>query len=257
MGDHREAPILEEIRARFREIVEAHDLLNLEVSVSARPLTPEEAIGTPGRRDFPIALGRERVIEADFLGAKGHAFTDSPGGFSGSLEEVLNLEPNTNRSRAILVATLNAVLRHLRMARATVHCKDDDPETCAKEISSFLLERYGRVRVGLIGLNPAIAQRLVESFGPTHVRISDLNPEEIGTRRFGVEIWDGAVRTEELIDVSDVVLVTGTTVANGTFDRIRERARARKRGCLLYGVTAAGASALLGLERLCPCGRDG
>jgi uncharacterized protein (DUF4213/DUF364 family) len=257
MADRREAPILEEMRARFREIAEEHDLLNLEVSVSARPLTPEEAIGTPGRRDFPIALGRERVIEADFLGAKGHAFTDSPGEFAGSLEEVLSLEPNTNQRRAIFVATLNAVLRHLRMARATVHCKDDDPETCAKEIASFLLERYGKVRVGLIGLNPAIAQRLVESFGPTRVRISDLDPENVGTRRFGVEIWDGAVRTEELIDVSDLVLVTGTTIANGSLDRIRERIQAQKKDCLLYGVTAAGATALLGLERLCPCGRDG
>ena len=87
MGDHGEASILEEARVRFRAVVEDHRLLELPVSVSAKPLTPEEAIGSPGRRDLPIAVGRERVVEADVLGAKGHAFTDSPGDFAGSLEE--------------------------------------------------------------------------------------------------------------------------------------------------------------------------
>jgi uncharacterized protein (DUF4213/DUF364 family) len=257
MSKHREASILEETRARFREIVEKHRLLRLQVSVLARPLTPEEAIGTPGRPDFPIAVGRERVIEADVLGAKGQAFTDSPGEFAGSLEDVLNLELNTNQCRAIFVATLNAVLRHLEMVRATVHCKDDGPESCAEEIASVLFQRHGNAQVGLIGLNPAIAERLVNRFGPTQVRISDLDAENIGRWRFGVEIWDGDDRTEDLIAASDVVLATGTTIVNGTFDRIWEQIRTQKKDCLLFGVTAAGVSELLGLERVCPCGRDG
>ena len=175
----------------------------------------------------------------------------------GSLEEVLNLELITHQSRAIFVATLNAALRHLEMVGATVHCKDDDPESCAKEIASVLFQRYGKVRVGLIGLNPAIAEQLVDSFGPSHVRITDLNSEDIGRKRFGVEIWDGDDRTEDLVALSDVVLVTGTTIVNGTFDRIWKRIRGRRKDYLLYGVTAAGVSELLGLERICPCGRDG
>lgn len=251
------ASVLEEARARFREIVEEHRLLDLRVSVVARPLTSEEAIGDPGRRDFPIALGRERVVEADVLGAKGHAFTDSPGDFVGSLEEVLNLDLASRQSRATFAATLNAVLRHLAMVGATVHCKDDDPEDCAEEIAGVLFEKYGGGQVGLIGLNPAIAEHLVHKFGPSRVRISDLNPEEIGGRRFGVEIWDGNRRTEELIAASDVVLVTGTTVVNGTFESIWEQIRARKKDYLLYGVTVAGVSKLLGLSRICPRGRDG
>ena len=121
----------------------------------------------------------------------------------------------------------DAVLRHLGMVRATVHCKDDDPETCALEIAGVLSAREGEARVGLIGLNPAIAERLVESFGPARVRISDLNPEDVGTRRFGVEVWDGRDRTEDLIDASDLVLVTGTTLVNGTFDPILRQARGR------------------------------
>jgi len=254
---HRTPSILEEARTRFREVAETHHLLDARVAVSARPLTPEEAIGNPGRRDFPIAVGKERVIEAEFLGAKGHAFTDSPGDFTGSLEEVLSLELTTSRVRAVFVATLNAVLRHLEMARATVHCKDDDPESCAREIAEVLLERHGEAQVGLIGLNPAIAERLVDRFGPTRVRICDLDTENIGKSRFGVEVWDGNQRTDDLIAGSDVVLVTGTTLVNGSFDRIREGIRRRGKDYLLYGVTAAGISELLGLERICPRGRVG
>ncbi len=257
MSRESQASTLEEARSRFRKIVEKQGLAGLQVSVSARPLAPEQAIGTPSRQDFPIAAGRERVVEAEVLGARGHAFTDSPGQFQGPLESVLELDLTTDQSRAFFIATLNAVLRHLGMVRATVHCKDDDPETCALEIAGVLSARQGEARVGLIGLNPAIAERLVESFGPARVRISDLNPEDVGTRRFGVEVWDGRNRTEDLIDASDVVLVTGTTLVNGTFDPILRQARGRGKDLLLYGVTAAGVSELLGLARICPCGRDG
>jgi uncharacterized protein (DUF4213/DUF364 family) len=253
----REASILEDARGRFREIVEKHHLLDHRVSVSARALTPEEAIGAPGRRDLPIAVGKEQVIEADFRGAKGHAFTDSPGDYAGCLEEVLNLALTTPQRRAVFVATLNAVLRYLRRTRATVHCRDEDPESCAEEVASLLLEKHGKTRVGLIGLNPAIAERLVDRFGAAQVRICDLDVENIGRRRFGVEIWNGEDRTEELIAASDVVLITGTTIVNGTFDRIWEQIRTRGRDYLLYGVTAAGVCDLLGLQRICPRGRDG
>ena len=255
MSGESEASILEEARSRFREIVEKQGLAGLQVSVAARSLAPEQAIGTPSRKDFPIAAGRERVVEAEVLGARGQAFTSSPGGFQGSLESVLELDLATDRSRAFFIASLNAVLRHLGMVRATVHCKDDDPETCALEIAGLLSARQGEERVGLIGLNPAIAERLVESFGPNRVRISDLNPEDVGTRRFGVEVWDGRDRTEELIDASDLLLVTGTTLVNGTLDPILRRARERGKDLLLFGVTAAGVSELLGLARICPRGR--
>jgi hypothetical protein len=256
MGEQKEASILEKARARFREVVEEHRLLELPVTVLATPLTPEEAIGAPGRRDLPIAVGRERVVAAEVLGARGHAFTDSPGDFEGSLEEVLSLELRTSRSRAVFVATLNAVLSHLGMVRATVHCRDEDPESCAEEIAAVLLERLGKARVGLIGLNPAIAERLVGAFGPTRVRITDLNPENIGSRQFGVEIWDGNDRTDDLVAVSDLVLVTGTTIVGGTFDAIWQQIRTQKKDYLLFGVTAAGVSELLGLARICPYGRD-
>ncbi len=256
MNTTSEPSTLEQARARLREIVEQAHLLGAHVAVRVKPLTPEEAIGKPERQDFPIIVGKERIIEAGVLGARGHAFTDSPRELTGTIAQVLGLGLDTSPNRAIFVATLNAVLRHLDRVTGTVHCKDDDPELCAREIAGLLLDRYGRVEVGLVGLNPAIAERLVDTFGEDHTRITDLNRDNIGERRFGVEIWDGGERTEELIDASDVLVVTGTTLVNGTFDDIHRRALAAKKHFIPYGVSAAGVCALIGIERICPRGQD-
>ncbi|MFC1588374.1 hypothetical protein ACFL54_08690, partial [Planctomycetota bacterium] len=136
--------ILEQTMTRFRDLVEREHMKDAKVSVLVKPLTPEEAIGTPERRDFPIIIGKERVIEACVLDALGHAFTDSPQDFHGTLKDVLNLELNTNQNRAIFIATLNAALSHLNRVEATVHCKDEEPEKCALEIAKFLLNKYGK-----------------------------------------------------------------------------------------------------------------
>lgn len=253
MGDG----ILERIRASVKEMAERERLLHVDVTVLAKPLTPEEAIGTPGRRDFPIIIGKERVMEATLLGSKGHAFTDSPREFLGTLNDVLSLELTSNQHRAIYIATINALMGKLGMADKTVHCKDEEPEECALEIAGSLLKKYGKVSVGLIGLNPAIAERLVDAFGPEHVRITDLCQDVIGEQRFGVEIWDGNHRTEDLIEYSDVIIITGTTLVNDTFEQIKSRIEAAGKDYLLYGVTAAAVSQLCGIERICPCGRDG
>jgi uncharacterized protein (DUF4213/DUF364 family) len=250
------SPILETVRARFKEIVVKNGLLDVEISVLAKPLTTEEAIGTPGRRDFPIIIGKERVVEASVLGAKGHAFTDSPREFTGTLAEVLGLGLAVNQERAVFLATLNATLNHLGLVTATVHCKDDDPENCAVDIAKAVTRQDDPVNVGLIGLNPAIAERLVDTFGAGQVRITDLNGENVGESRFGVEVWDGNERTVDLIDSSDVIVLTGTTLVNGTFDWTWNRIQSRGKRCLVYGVTAAGVSTLAGFERICPYGRD-
>ena len=240
----------------FKGITERECLLDVNVSVFVKPLTPEEAIGTPGRRDFPIIIGKERVVEANVRGSLGHAYTDSPQEFEGTVKDVLALNLTTNQNRAIYVATLNAVLGHLKMVDKTVHCRDEEPEECAVEIAQSLFDKYGSVDVGLIGLNPAIAERLVETFGPEHVRITDLSKDNIGKKRFGVEVWDGATRTEDLVDASDVVLFTGTTLVNDTFAPILNRIQSQGKQYAVYGVTAAGTAKLFGIQRICPRGRN-
>lgn len=113
----------------------------------------------------------------------------------------------------------------------------------------------GLPQVGLIGLNPAMADRLVRVFGATRLLVADLNPDNVGERKFGVEIWHGGSRWGELVDAAQVVLMTGTTLVNDTFDPIWRRIGESGTRGIVYGVTGAGVAALLGFERLCPCGR--
>jgi len=258
---------LEHTRASFRQLVAEAGLNDAAVTVRATPLSPEQAIGTPTRKDFPILVGKERVVEAEIRGAKGHAFTDAPRPFRGTLREVTELSLHTNAERAIYVASLNATLRKLGRAQGTVHCKDDDPERCAPEIAAALQREFESLhseradplpapRVGLVGLNPALAEGLVRAFGAAQVRIVDLNPDNIGTTRFGVMIGDGSQDMDGLVDFADIVLLTGTTLVNATFDDIWRRVQQRGKRGIVFGVTAAGVAALEGLPRLCPCGRD-
>jgi hypothetical protein len=245
---------LETARDKFVEIVKRERLVDAEVTVLARPLTPEEAIGTPGRRDFPIVIGIERMIEATVLGARGHAFTDSASEYIGRIGDVIERPLDTNQNRAIFLATLNAALAHLGMVSGTVHCKDEDPEKCAVDIADHLHSKYGKCIVGLIGLNPAIAEGLVDKFGAENVRITDLGPKTVGDTKFGVEIWDGGTRTEDIVRESGVLLMTGTTLTNGTFDEIKELAERNGTDYIVYGVTTAGVCHLCGIERICPYG---
>lgn len=256
MSDDCDTSVLESSRIKLKEIVEQQGLSDVAVSVLVKPLTAEEAIGKPGRRDFPIIVGKERVIEAEILGAKGHAYTDSPADFIGRLAEILSLPLKTNRERALYIATLNAVLRHLGLADGTVHCKDEDPELCGKEIASYILKQWEKVKVGLIGLNPAIAEALIDTFGAENAKITDLDKQNIGSTKYGVKIWNGRKMARDLIKQSDVVLITGTTLVNGTFDSIMDCIRNYGKDYLIYGVTAAGICELMRLQRICPYGRN-
>jgi len=77
------------------------------------------------------------LLEADYKDFKGQAYTDKPSNFSGSINEILNLDINKDTSRAILIATINAVLRSLNNEIKIKHCKDEEPIECAHKISNF------------------------------------------------------------------------------------------------------------------------
>jgi uncharacterized protein (DUF4213/DUF364 family) len=225
------------------------------VTVRARPLSPEEAIGEPGRRDFPLLRGKERVVEAIIEEARGHAFTDSPREFTGPVEELLELPLSNTRDRGLYLAAMNAAFRYAGRVSGTVHCRDDDPERCAIRIAARVETQLHWRKIGLIGFNPALAEELARRFGAARLRITDLDPDNIGTDRFGVPIWDGESRAEALVRWADGVLMTGTTLVNGTFDPIWEEMEATGTPAILFGVTAAAMAHLFGFERLCPCSR--
>jgi len=254
-GRSPSACVLSAAREALKERLAGRNLLEQGVEVSIGVLTAEEAIGRPERRDFPLLIGKERMIEATFLSSRGHAFTDAPAVFCGSLDRALQLPLGNSANRAVFVASLNAVCRHLGLIQRSLHCRDEGPELCGEHIAEKLYNRWGRVHIGLVGFNPAIAAHLSRVFGKKLVIISDRNPDNIGQEKFGITVWDSG-RYEEMISRCRVVLMTGTTFVNGTFDGLMKAVRAYQRDSWVYGVTAAGVAHLLGLDHLCPHGRE-
>ncbi|HDZ90753.1 MAG TPA: hypothetical protein ENH37_08765 [Deltaproteobacteria bacterium] len=240
------AEIYNELRQRVHRLLRNQDLLSGHVRIQARGLSTQEAIGDPEADDFPLQKGRERLMQAEFRGALGQAFTDRYGDFEGTLDEVLEMGLHNNYRRALFVATLNALLRHLRQVEKTVHCRDEEPTLCAKELSRYLKNRYGRVKIAQVGFQP----RMVESLAPAFpLRVMDLDPDNVGATRFNTLI-EGPQAADEIVRWADLMLVTGTTVVNGTVEQFLG-----EKPVLFYGTTIAAPAHLMGWERFCACGR--
>lgn len=237
--------LTEVFRRKVWELARERGLGENEVEVvSARPLTPQEALGDPGRRDFPLLKGKEVMMQASFRGSLGQAFTSAPGDFRGSVREALERSLLTDFDRALVVATANALLRDQGLVAGTVHCRDQGPQKCAGLLLDYLRTRFGSPRVAVIGLQPALVAALV---GKLQVRVTDLDPDNVGQERVGVVV-ESAERTAEVIEWADVVLATGTVLANGTIGQVLS-----PKPTVFYGVTMAGAAVLFGYERYCPC----
>lgn len=233
------------LRQRFLEMIDRNNWGSEMIRVTATPLTPEEAIGNPEDKDYPLLKGKERIMEAEFRGALGHAFTDMYGDFSGTLVKVANMALKNNFRRAIFVSSLNAVMRYLKTVDRTVHCKDQAPPRCAQELVSHIRRHFGHPKIAMVGFQPRMVEVLSREFD---IRVTDMDPDNIGRTKFGIVIGDPQ-ETPENVSWSDLCVVTGTTVTNGTLtDFLIEKTT------IFYGVTIAGAAILLNLNRFCPYG---
>jgi len=233
-----------ELKSKFSKIVYKNKLLDETVHIKARILKAEEAIGRPQRKEFPLVKGEEKIIEASFKNAIGHAFTDQPSNFEGTLNAVLSLGLNTNKERAIFIATINAVMRYLGLVKNTRHCKNEEPELCAEELIRYIKQEYGNVKVGIIGFQPAFVDHLRKHF---IIRVTDYNVKNIGKIKYNILIENGYIGNKNVLEWADVILATGSSVVNGSIVEIlpyREKT-------IFYGVTIAGPAVLLGLKRFC------
>jgi len=246
--------LLEDAKSRF--IAELALQNNVCTSVNlrdelviSRPLSVSEAIGETDRKDFPIIRGKEVLMQAVYRGAVGQAFVAAKGGFRGPLGDVLELPLNGSFERAVLIATMNAVLRYMGKIEDTVHCRDDGPRRCAASLAEWIIKQDAGC-VGLVGLQPALLEALVQAVGPERVMVSDL--AEAGSVRCQVRVLDG-MQAGEMLEKCPLILMTGSTLANGTIDDLMEAVRDCNSRVVFYGSTAAGVAYLLGLERWCPC----
>jgi hypothetical protein len=224
---------------KFREF---DTLMDEKIVITARALSVTEAIGNPEAKDYPIQKGKEKLMQAEFKGALGQAFTDHAGNFEGTLKDVFNLPLTHNFQKALFISALNAVLRYLGGIQKTIHCRDEEPVACAVKLVSHIRETYGDVKITQIGFQPRMAQYLSPVFP---LRLIDLDPENIGQKKQGVLI-EGPEATEDAVNWCDLLLVTGTTVANGSIELFLNR-----KPVLFYGTTIAGAAMLMGWNRFC------
>ena len=237
--------LLNKFIKEMRKLISKHTLGNEMVSVFARPLTPEEAIGSPAHDDYPLLKGKERIMQAVFQNVKGHAYSDHTGNFSGSLSQVFNLPMDSNFHRALLIATANAALRKMGLIKKSCHCKDDDPVTCATYLKDTLLT-FSPKRIGMIGHQPRLLEEVVRNF---EFRICDRDPEKIDTIKSGVKVEDSGAY-KEIVKWADLILATGTTLVNDTIDNFTGYVP-----IIFYGITISGAAKLLNLNHFCPLGR--
>jgi len=238
--------LYDRIRKEFSRIIREHGLASETVAVHAAALTPEEAIGNPEDKDYPLIVGKERMMQAEFRGSLGQAFTDMYGDFNGRLSNILAMDLRNNFQRAVFISSLNAVMRYLGLITKTVHCRDDEPPRCSQELVRYMAENYGKPKIALIGFQPRMVQALSARF---ELKVNDLDQSNIGQEKFGVVIH-GPEKTQENLIWCDVALVTGTTVVNDTIEQFM-----LSKPVVFFGITISGVASLLGLNHFCCYGR--
>jgi len=235
--------LYEKLRDALRKEIKRNNLSGQNVSVRCRTLSATEAIGNPQDEDYPIIKGKEIMVEAAFKGGKGQAFTDEFENANYRVEDLLEIELDSNRRRASFISGLNAVFRHLELCDKTVHCKDTEPKECAKNLLETV--KHGN-NVLLVGFQPRFLEILASN---RNVRVVDLDQDNIGRKVSGVVI-EPPEMTVEAITWSDLIFATGSTVVNGTITDFLNK----DRPVLFYGVTISATAKILNLNTYCHCG---
>ena len=243
---------MELIKKEFLKVLEKYqveddsiDVVMKEINsgIELKTLTPEEAIGKPEHDDYPLLKGKERLMQAVFKTGSGVAFVDQYGNFKGRLSDVLDLPLKNNFERGILVATINAVLNHLDLIDRTIHCRDDGPVKCSRQLKYYIYHNYGFPKVFQVGLQPRFTEVLAENFP---LVVTDNDPDNWNKIVKGVRI-DSPEKTEEYLEWADVIFATGSIFCNGTYHDFLKS----NKPLVIYGVTGAGISYLLNLPRYC------
>ncbi|WP_108653114.1 Rossmann-like domain-containing protein [Dongshaea marina] len=228
------------------ELIQQVNKFNLhreKLTINCQALSSVDAIGFPAHQDYPIVRGHEKMIEADFLGSRGQAFTDHYQNSEYSLQQLLELPLETNRQRADFIAALNAVYRHLKQCDRTVHCKNDELALCGQQVVNAV---EADQNILLIGLQP----RLLENLSRRQlVRVIDLDPANIGQRKYGITI-EGESQTDAAIEWCDQIMATGSTLVNGTICHFLQS----NKPVTFFGVTISAAARILKLNHYCVCG---
>jgi len=238
--------IYDTLRKYFITLVKENHLEEQDIIVRARPLTPEEAIGNPEDKDYPLIIGRERMMQAELRNTFGQAYTDMYGHYSGKLIDIGEMELKNNFRRAIFISSLNALMRYLGLIEKTMHCRNDEPRECSLKLTEYIAKKYGHPKIAMAGLQPRMVESLARNF---EIKVTDMDYANINNEKFGV-IIQSPKNTKDNLDWCDIALVTGSTIVNNTLTDFLT-----SKPVIFYGVTIAGAAKVLGLEHYCYCGQ--
>ena len=187
--------MLRDVRQRLQESLRFHlEAAQSPAVLDIRVLSPKEALGDPeGREQFPLARGKEHLLEATFEGSIGQAFTPQPSAWSGTVVDWLRLDPEDPKDQPLVLAGLNALARHLQLVEgSTRHCRNEGPARCAPGLraapSGTSRRDWLPAAGGLAARHP---QRGRASPGAARVRVLDLQPDNVGRMVAGVQIGDG------------------------------------------------------------------
>jgi len=241
----RRKKIFDIIKGEFAKIINQNGLETGEVVIRAVPLSPQEAIGNSEDKDYPLIIGKERLMQAEFNGYLGQAFTDMYGNFNGRLYDIIHMDLKDNFHRAVFISSLNAVMRYLGLVNKTIHCRNNEPRECSRELVSYIEGSYGHPKIAFVGFQPRMVEALSKKFD---LRVTDMDHDNIGKEKFGVVIHSPA-ETQNNLNWCDIVMATGTTIVNDTFNQFR-----LSKPVIFYGVTISGVAKLLDLNHFCHCG---
>lgn len=229
--------MIEELKENFINIVEENNLKHEDIEIKTCPSSPHE---------------KEVLIEADFKRSKGQAFSADAISFQGKIKNILNIDLNTSKNRALFIASTNAVLRYLNLIQGTVHCNVvEEAKRCAQKMADSFSRRYGMfLTIGMVGFQPFVAEALIKKIGKENIRICDNTNKD---KNFYDVVIEDEKNMKNIVAGSFLTLATGNTIIDGKIDEIIKTFKEdnKSRIVVFYGVTIASTQKLLGLKRIC------
>jgi uncharacterized protein (DUF4213/DUF364 family) len=235
--------IYDTLKKTLEEKINLHDLADQPIDITCKALSAQQAIGNPDHDDYPIIKGREVMVEASFLNAKGQSFTDEFENRAYRIQDLLSMDLSTNQKRSSFIAGINAVYRYLSLVDKTIHCRDKEPVLCAKELPCIIPEGS---KVLLVGHQPRFLEKLSSH---CQVRAVDLDSDNVGKTFFNVMI-EPEGHTLEAINWCDKIFATGSTIVNNTISTFIEA----DKPAIFYGVTISAPAEILNLTTFCAYG---
>ena len=146
-----------ELKAALHKQINKNGFAGQKVSIRCRAISTEDAIGKPEDQDYPLIKGKEVMVEAVFRKGRGQAFTDEFENLDCSIEDLLEIELDSNSKRANFICSLNAVYRDLGLCDRTIHCRDEEPRKCSQELLT-VFEPWQKIL--LVGYQPRFFETL-------------------------------------------------------------------------------------------------